>query len=179
VPSGKDGKAMKKRYYIAYGSNLNVPQMQMRCPGATIVGIADLKNWQLLFRGSRTGSYLTIEEAEGGHVPAVIWDVTPDDEKALDRYEGFPKFYYKKELRIQCKGIQTGRRRTVTAFVYIMHENRPIGVPSDFYMETCLSGYETFCFDRSILLDAEKRSRDMAENTGMRFWKGYGDSYGK
>ena len=28
---------MKKRYYIAYGSNLNVRQMKLRCPKATIL----------------------------------------------------------------------------------------------------------------------------------------------
>lgn len=27
-----------KRYYIAYGSNLNVPQMRWRCPDARIIG---------------------------------------------------------------------------------------------------------------------------------------------
>ena len=32
-----------KRYYIAYGSNLNVPQMRMRCPHATILGTSNLK----------------------------------------------------------------------------------------------------------------------------------------
>ena len=51
-----------KRYYIAYGSNLNVAQMRMRCPHATILGTAKLKGWELLFKGSKTGSYLTIEE---------------------------------------------------------------------------------------------------------------------
>ena len=64
-----------KRYYIAYGSNLNVPQMRMRCPHATILGTANLKGWELLFKGSKTGSYLTIEEREGGTVPVVIWEV--------------------------------------------------------------------------------------------------------
>lgn len=51
---------MAKRYYIAYGSNLNVPQMRMRCPRATILGTANLTGWELLFKGSKTGSYLTI-----------------------------------------------------------------------------------------------------------------------
>ena len=60
---------MEKRYYIAYGSNLNVPQMRMRCPHATILGTANLKGWELLFKGSKTGSYLTIEECAGGTVP--------------------------------------------------------------------------------------------------------------
>ena len=57
----------EKRYYIAYGSNLNVRQMRMRCPHATILGTANLKGWELFFKGSKTGSYLTIEEARRRH----------------------------------------------------------------------------------------------------------------
>ena len=157
---------MAKRYYIAYGSNLNVPQMRMRCPGATILGTATLKGWELLFKGSKTGSYLTIEKSENGSVPVVIWEVTDKDEKALDRYEGFPSFYYKKEIRIRYKGIRTGLRRTVTAFVYIMHEERPIGIPSSCYMRTCLEGYDTFGFDRNVLFDAYDKSVEVCENEG-------------
>ena len=51
---------MDKRYYIAYGSNLNVRQMRMRCPSARIIGTANLKDYELLFKGSKTGSYLTV-----------------------------------------------------------------------------------------------------------------------
>ena len=50
-----------KKFYLAYGSNLNVKQMQFRCPDARIVGTAEISNYQLLFKGSKTGSYLTIE----------------------------------------------------------------------------------------------------------------------
>ena len=155
---------MAKRYYIAYGSNLNVRQMKMRCLGATILGTANLKGWELLFKGSKTGSYLTIEQKADGTVPVVIWEVTPSDEQALDRYEGFPNFYYKKDLKVQYKGIRTGKRRIVNAFVYIMHEDRPIGVPTNFYMRTCLEGYDTFYFDRQILLDAYDKCREVCEN---------------
>ena len=157
---------MKKRYYIAYGSNLNIRQMKRRCPGATILGTANLKGWELLFKGSGTGSYLTIEECEGGTVPVVIWDVTPADEAALDRYEGFPSFYYKKEIRLQYKGIRTGKRRTVTAFAYIMHEDRPVGVPSQYYMATCMEGYETFRFDRRVLAAAYEKCERMCGYEG-------------
>ena len=151
----------EKRYYIAYGSNLNVRQMRMRCPHATILGTANLKDWELLFKGSRTGSYLTIEECENGTVPVVIWEVTAADEAALDRYEGFPTFYYKRDIRLQYKGIRTGRRRTVTAFAYIMHEARPIGIPSNLYMRTCLEGYDAFRFDKTILVDAYDKFREV------------------
>lgn len=153
-----------KRYYIAYGSNLNVKQMKMRCPGATILGTTKLKNYELLFKGSKTGSYLTIEKKEGSTVPVVIWEVTESDEKSLDRYEGYPIFYYKKEMKLQYKGIQTGKKRTVNAFVYIMHEENPVGVPSIYYMKTCIDGYDTFYFDKNILINAYKKSMEMCSD---------------
>ena len=84
---------MEKRYYIAYGSNLNVHQMRMRCPSARRIGTSELKGYELLFKGSKTGSYLTVEKKPGSSVPVGVWEVTQADEKALDRYEGFPNFY--------------------------------------------------------------------------------------
>lgn len=96
--------------------------------------------------------------------PILIWEVTPSDEKALDRYEGYPAFYYKKDIKLQYKEIRTGKRRTINAFAYIMHEERQIGVPSLFYLNTCLEGYDTFYFDKQILLNAYKNSMEMCEN---------------
>ena len=93
-----------------------------------------------------------------------IWAVTETDEAALDRYEGFPDFYYKREMKVRYKGIRSGRYRTTTAFVYIMHEDRPIGITSDYYMRTCLKGYDTFGFDESVLLNAYDKCVEAAEN---------------
>ena len=45
------------KYYLAYGSNLNVRQMMHRCPGAKPVGKMVLEGYELLFKGSKTGSY--------------------------------------------------------------------------------------------------------------------------
>ena len=119
---------MKKRYYIAYGSNLNIRQMLMRCPDARVAGTSVIEDYQLLFKGSKTGSYLTIEPKEGSSVPVAVWSVSETDELALDRYEGYPSFYYKKELQIPITGIRTGKVRVRKAFVYIMHEERPLGL---------------------------------------------------
>ena len=58
---------MSRKYYIAYGSNLNISQMAVRCPEAFVYGIAEIKDYELLFKGSRTGAYLTIEKKEGKH----------------------------------------------------------------------------------------------------------------
>ena len=66
---------MCKRFYLAYGSNLNIPQMQRRCPTAKIVGVAEIEDYELLFKGSKTGSYLTIEPKKGAMVPVAVWEI--------------------------------------------------------------------------------------------------------
>lgn len=145
---------MNKRYYLAYGSNLNVQQMLYRCPTARIIGTSMIRNYQLLFKGSKTGSYLTIEPNEGSNVPVAVWEVQEADERRLDIYEGYPTFYYKKELHVPITGIRTGKVRMRNAFVYIMHEDRPLGIPSTRYFRTCYEGYDYFRFDPTYLVDA-------------------------
>ena len=136
-----------KKYYIAYGSNLNVKQMKFRCPTASIVGTSVIKDYQLLYKGSKTGSYLTIEKKKGGMVPVAIWEVTADDEKRLDAYEGYPNFYYKTDMQLTVKSHITGRKKKLDAFVYIMHEERKLGIPSYAYVRTSVQGYRDFGFD--------------------------------
>lgn len=150
---------MEKRYYIAYGSNLNIRQMRMRCPSARIIGTSEIPDYELLFKGSRTGSYLTIEPKVGASVPVAVWETTAVDEAALDRYEGFPAFYYKAEMKLPVKGIRTGRVRNRKVYVYIMHEDRLLGMPSGYYVATCLEGYRSFGFDEEFLYDAIAHSR--------------------
>lgn len=152
---------MEKRYYIAYGSNLNIAQMRWRCPDARVIGTAELEGWRLLFKGSKTGSYLTIEREDGYSVPVAVWEVSAADEAKLDRYEGFPDFYYKKEMTLDIKGIKTEKIRRRRVFVYIMHEERLIGKPSQAYVATCLEGYHDFGFDINTLADAYAYSKEV------------------
>ena len=152
---------MKKRYYIAYGSNLNVAQMRWRCPDAEIVGVAELEDTQLMFRGSMTGSYLTVEPKAGSRVPVAIWEVSEKDERHLDRYEGYPTLYYKTELAVPVRDIHGGTR-LCNAFIYVMTGSRKAGAPSDTYMAICREGYEEFGFDPAILTEAHERSEEAA-----------------
>ena len=47
---------MAERLYFAYGSNINLEQMAVRCPAAQVVGPAVLVGLVLLFRGLRRGT---------------------------------------------------------------------------------------------------------------------------
>ena len=66
---------MKEKYYLAYGSNLSIAQMVQRCPYAVYVGKATIEGYQLLFKGSQSGSYLTIEKKKGSSVPVLVWNI--------------------------------------------------------------------------------------------------------
>lgn len=149
-----------KKYYLAYGSNLNIPQMEVRCPTARPLGTGYIRGYELLFKGSKTGSYLTIEPRKGARVPVAVWEVNPQDERNLDRYEGYPSFYYKKNCTIRYEDSKTGETKAVAAFVYIMHESRPIGIPTMHYMQTCIDGYRSFGFDPAVLWEAYDKCRE-------------------
>lgn len=149
----------KKKYYLAYGSNLNVRQMRYRCPGAKPIGITAIPDYELLYKGSKTGSYLTIEKKKGSLVPIAVWEVTSADEKRLDTYEGYPNFYYKKEMKLPVR-LANGKTKKLTAFIYIMHEDRELGCPSLAYIRTCEEGYRNFGFDQKYLETAYLRSTE-------------------
>lgn len=166
---------MKKRFYLAYGSNLNVWQMLMRCPDAKAIGVTEIPGYELLFKGSLTGSYLTIEKNPKGKVPAAVWATTARDEAALDRYEGCPTFYYKKEMELPVTNLETGKTKRMNVYVYIMHEERKVGIPTKAYMETCLEGYEDFGFSEKWLWNALQRTKALCqkeknEYRTLRLW---------
>ena len=156
-----------RKLYLAYGSNLSLEQMAYRCPHAYPVGTATLPDYQLLFKGSKTGSYLTVEPKRGYHVPLLVWSVDEKDELMLDRYEGYPDFYYKKELPIKVRSLLNAEELdSGSGIIYIMHEERPIGIPTNFYMRTCLEGYTTFHFNKNILIDAYNKCLEVCGYEG-------------
>jgi len=137
-----------KRYYIAYGSNLSESQMAMRCPTAKVVGTSILKDWRLLFDGPAS-----IERYEGYEVPVLIWDIQPEDERSLDRYEGYPSYYRKEMLEVEVNG------KKVDAMVYIMN-TRKESIPPTYYYNVLYNGYERFGFDKRILEKALEESKE-------------------
>lgn len=157
------------KYYLAYGSNLSVAQMLRRCPSAVYAGYSDIPGYRLLFKGSRTGSYLTIEPMKGRTVPVLVWMVDDEDEKALDYYEGYPKFYRKENMKVLLRSFADPLLvKEVEAFVYIMDEGRLPGTPAEGYYMVCLEGYLRFGFKTRILERAYLESTGRKRKGGSR-----------
>ena len=148
------------KYYLAYGSNLNVEQMKYRCPDAKPVTVTSIPNYHLLFRRG----FLTIEPKHGSSVPVVVWKISNLDEKSLDRYEGYPKFYRKtvfpimlngyKDTEAYRKGQKAVEEKVGEAMVYIMNDGFPAQQPSSAYLDTVRAGYAAFKLDINFLMNA-------------------------
>lgn len=128
------------KLYIAYGSNLNLAQMAVRCPAAVVYARGILPDWELVYRGQMMNSHATIRKKKGSAVPVLVWDIQAHDELRLDRYEGFPGYYYKQDIIADI-----GDRR-IKAMAYIMNQKEKPGQPSEQYIETIRQGYIDNCF---------------------------------
>lgn len=145
-------------YYIAYGSNLNIKDMNKRCPSNEVVGSSQLEGYKLVFKGEYNNSYLTIEKSEDSIVPVGIYKLSLDDILKLDKYEGYPKLYKKEYMEIEVN------KKKRMALVYIMRDNYSVNIPSYYYLKTCFRGYQDFNLDYNVLTDAYIDSKSNNDN---------------
>ncbi len=136
---------MSKRLYVAYGSNLNFEQMKYHCPTAKLYGIGTVYGYELQFKGHSEGAFATIAPKEDASVPVAVWEIKPQDERSLDRYEGYPSHYFKQNVSVQLHGEE------VSAMVYIMNLKMNFGLPSPHYYRTVHQGYVDCGMDTNVL----------------------------
>ena len=136
---------MSSRLFAAYGVGVNRGEMAKHCPTAKLIGTAELKNYRLAFRGSRAGALVTIEKAKGSIVPALLWEISTQDEAALERWFGVPELYRKATIKVRRNGAP------VDALIFILISGKPQNKPSAFYYSTLLEGYRAAGFDADIL----------------------------
>ena len=156
---------IKTRYYLAYGSNLNRSQMSYRCPWARVAGASELKGYEMIFRG-----VATVEPKEGGSVPVLLWKITPQDERALDFYEGYPRLYRKEMVEVELKG------KTITAMAYMMNEGPSLCPPNKHYYDVIREGYKAAGFDVSILDKAVERTTELIYQEELKAQEAFSDA---
>jgi len=124
-----------KRYYFAYGMNTNIGEMSGRCPKAINLGRCTLKGFELKFR-----LHADIDRVEGSEMEGVLWDITEDCERALDRLEGYPFYYNKVEVVVNPSTLVDNMTHIV-AMAYTMTSKGPEELPSNGYEDCLIEGY--------------------------------------
>ena len=137
------------KYYIAYGSNLNLSQMAIRCPTAKVVGSGYINDYQLIFCG-----VATIIPNKNARVPIAVWEIDRICERSLDRYEGFPYLYRKEYLDVEING------KLISAMVYVMNRSVP-KLPMQEYFNTIKTGYLDVGLSDSYLYEALEKTEEL------------------
>jgi gamma-glutamylcyclotransferase (GGCT)/AIG2-like uncharacterized protein YtfP len=117
--------------YAAYGSNMDPGQMAERCPHSPQAGAGWLEGWRLTFGGADLGwegALATVVEESGQRVFVVLYEVSENDELALDRWDGATLGYYRKlNVRVATLDGDT------VAWLYVLNDYEG-GLPSARYL---------------------------------------------
>lgn len=134
---------MKRTYYLAYGMNTNFQGMKSRCPAAKNLGKIYLPNHKLRFK-----YFCDAEYDPGSDMECALWSITEDCERSLDKVEGYPDFYLKKEVKVQYQN------KTITAMIYFMPNGNDLDFPSETYFKSVVIGYQQNKMNFDVLYKA-------------------------
>jgi gamma-glutamylcyclotransferase (GGCT)/AIG2-like uncharacterized protein YtfP len=124
-------------YYFAYGSNMNHKQMKERCKSAKFLCRAYLENYDFVYDGYsslRKGAVANIVPKEKSVVWGGLWEIDKKDIQQLDRCEGHPVFYKRKEVI-----VKDDNNKEYRAIVYL-RDPQKLNNPSDEYRKTVIEG---------------------------------------
>jgi gamma-glutamylcyclotransferase (GGCT)/AIG2-like uncharacterized protein YtfP len=126
-------------YYFAYGSNLDLLQMQLRCPEAQFVSTAKLDGYRMCFpRKSfvRDCAVISIEPSISETVWGALYELDGTDIARLDEREGYDKrrdralnHYNRITVR-----VEVADDHPVVAEVYVAVATPNPGPPSPHYI---------------------------------------------
>ena len=128
--------------YFAYGSNLNIFQMQRRCKDSKFLKKIKLKDFRLTFRSRYRAA--DIEPKKNSKVPGALFEISKSDEKKLDLYEDYPILYKKYYFTYYGKKVMTYTMVKKTKFTY----------PTERYLNVVKRGYKDCKLEKKYLLKA-------------------------
>ena len=147
--------------YAAYGSNLDPAQMTERCPHSPVYGTGWLEGWRLTFGGEDLGwegALATLVQSPGEHVFVGLYDMTDEDAKSLDTWEGADTGLYRK-LRVRVHLLEGDK----LVWVYVL-DSYEGGLPSARYLGVLAQAAETAGAPADYV--AELRSRPCRSTGG-------------
>ena len=122
-------------FYFAYGSNMNIEQMNFRCPNSRTLGKISILGYQFIINSRGVA---TIIPRNYSTVNGVLWSINLKNELNLDYYEGIKKkIYFKKYFYIPFLN------QKILILVYIAF-NQIIGIPKKGYLEKVIDGAISF-----------------------------------
>ena len=148
-------------HYFAYGSNLNWPQMQKRCPSAQFICAARLSDYQFgITRHSRLRACGTanVFPVQGKEVWGAVYDVSDSD---LIRMDAFEDGYRRETLPVYPIG---NRHAPIGVVIYVAEIETNVPLPSAEYKRLILEGAKHWQLPQAYLalLEAIQCAQEIA-----------------
>lgn len=121
--------------YFAYGSNMDLVQMGNRCERAATVSTGKLPFHRFIINSRGVA---TVVPDRSSTVRGLLWRISKEDERSLDRHEGVTQGIYRKAF--MKVDVSTGRK--VRALIYVAADSTP-GEARPGYMEKIVSAAES------------------------------------
>lgn len=125
-------------HYFAYGSNMNWPQMQRRCPSSRFVCVGRLADYEFgITRHSRLRNCGTanVYPVAGKEVWGIVYDISDSDLAILDSFEDG----YRRENLSVCP-IEAGAPPLIDVLVYVAAIENNVPRPSAEYRRLIIEG---------------------------------------
>lgn len=116
--------------YFSYGMNTNLASMAVRCPSAKSLGAARLPHYAFEFK-----TYATVNPKMNAETHGVLWEITDECERSLDRLEGYPVYYGKINVWVEHEG------NLIPCMTYLMYPEEEPNYPSSSYVDMLTEGY--------------------------------------
>ncbi len=130
-------------YYFTYGSNMKTKRLEKRVGKAVVMGKATLKDYCLKFNklGKDRSGKANIESKENSLVEGTLFNLTEEQFKRLNTYEGVPTHYFRSKMNV----IESNDN-TVVAEVYIANPNKVQGNlrPKCEYLQHLIDGADEY-----------------------------------
>ena len=143
--------------YAAYASNMDPQQMAERCPHSPQRGAGWLEGWRLTFGGADIGwegAMATVVEDQAERVFVVLYDITEQDARTLDSWDGATLGYYRK-IKVRVETLDGD----VLAWLYVLNGYEG-GLPSARYLGILADAAETAGAPSEYVADLRSRPCD-------------------
>ncbi len=123
--------------YFAYGSNLDLAQMKIRCPSSELISKGSLSGYRLTFNRYSSGwggGVADVIQGKGSEVWGLVFELSNSDLKRLDSYEGC--YNDQTSLYERWKAvINTSKGQISDVWVYTVVEKQKFVQPTLEYLQ--------------------------------------------
>ncbi len=144
--------------YFAYGSNLDQEAMKERCPDSKPLETGFLRGYRLGFTfdsAGWNGGVADITQDPSREVWGFVYEISDQDLKSLDEYEGYPTAYTRFKTR-----IHTPSKILDDVWVYTVVRKKGFVPPTQAYLGIIQKAAKAFNFPENYrkLLDGVETS---------------------